>query len=70
MWETRVKKHDANVKISNEQQILSDLIEIKFGLTVQAKKKILSTSNSQKLRKGLRTVVTASSIQDVLECLG
>jgi hypothetical protein len=69
MWATAVKEHDTNVKISNEQQILADVIEIKFGLPAQAKKKILSSTNSQKLRNGIKAVVTASTRQEVLKCL-
>ncbi len=69
MWATAVKEHDNNVKTGHEQQILADLVEVKFGLTAQAKRKILSTTSSQKLRKGLKSVVTASSREDVLKCL-
>ena len=69
MWETAVKEHDTKVMVSSQQQILSDQIEVKYGLTAQARKRILSTTDVSKLRRALKKFATASSRREVLKCL-
>ena len=73
MWETAVKEHDSKVResatIESERQILSDLLETKFGLTMQNKKRIRCADSSAKLRRAIRKFAIASSRREVLKCL-
>ena len=73
MWATAVKEHEAKVRtgatVAAAQQILADQIEVKFGLTAQARKRIITSSDSTKLRLALKKFATASSRDEVLKCL-
>ena len=69
MWARAVKEHDTNVTVTSQQQILPDQIEVRYGLTAQPKKKILSTTDVSKLRKALKKFAAASSRQEVLKSL-
>jgi hypothetical protein len=69
MWETAVKKHDSKIKAEAEQQILADQLQVKFGLPAQARKKITAVTDSRKLRRALKAIVTASSREEVLKHL-
>lgn len=69
MWETAVKEHDSKVRAEAEQQILTELIEVRFGLPAQVRKKIQASTDSSKLRQALKKFATASSREEVLKCL-
>jgi len=73
MWETAVKEHESKVResatIESERQILSDLLETKFGLTMQNRKRIRGTDSSAKLRRAIKKFAIASSRREVLKCL-
>lgn len=73
MWATAVKEHDLKIAqraiISDKHQILMDQVEIKFGLSARTKKKILTTTNPDKLDKALKRFATAVTCDEVLKCL-
>jgi predicted transposase/invertase (TIGR01784 family) len=69
MWATAVKEHDKNVALRAKQEILIDLLTEKFGKSVKARKKILTITDSAKIDKALKKFVTASTRDEVLDCL-
>ena len=73
MWATAVKEHDKNVAqqavLSKQQEILIDLLTEKFGKSAKARKKILTITDSAKIDKALKKFVTASTRDEVLDCL-
>ena len=73
MWATAVKEHNTNVKqkavLTDRQQILIDQMTIKFRPSEKANQKVLATIDAAKLDRALKSVITATTREDVLKCL-
>jgi hypothetical protein len=53
----------------DKQEVLIDLMSIKFSPSEKTEKKVKSISNAAKLDKALKKILSAENKDDVLKCL-
>jgi predicted transposase/invertase (TIGR01784 family) len=73
MYATALKEYGKKIyqegAVAEQQNILIDLLKIKFGQAESTAKKVLATSNRVKLEKAIHKFVTAKTRDEVLKCL-
>jgi hypothetical protein len=73
MYATALKEYGKKIYqegvVADKQNILIDLLKIKFGQSEADEKKILAQPDAAKLDKGLHKIIVAKTRDEVLKCL-
>lgn len=69
MYATALENYGKKRDINTKQNVLIDLMRIKFGNCVSDQEKILSLSNAAKIEKAIHKFAVAKTKEEVLKCL-